>query len=90
MQGLFKKVCKGVVPKIPQKFSTDLHSVIRTLIQVDPKRRPSCEDILAHAIVKKKIKEYGLFEEDSYVVDENKTEATSSLLKTIYIPKNLT
>ena len=32
MQGLYKKVTKGVVPKIPAKFSDELLSMIRTLI----------------------------------------------------------
>jgi NIMA (never in mitosis gene a)-related kinase len=32
MQGLFKKVVKGAIPKIPKRYSTDILSVIRTLI----------------------------------------------------------
>lgn len=64
MQGLYKKVIKGKVPAIPKKFSTELLSIIRTLIQVDPKKRPTCDKILDSQITKNKIKEYKLFDDD--------------------------
>jgi NIMA (never in mitosis gene a)-related kinase 1/4/5 len=38
MPGLFKKVVKGAIPAIPKKFSQELHSLIKTLINVDPKK----------------------------------------------------
>lgn len=37
---------KGVYPAIPSKFSSDLSSMIASLLQVDPKKRPSAEQIL--------------------------------------------
>ena len=43
MKGLYNKVIKGVYPKIPQTFSSDLASMIATLLKVDPKKRPSTE-----------------------------------------------
>lgn len=46
MKGLFNKVIKGVYPKIPNTFSSDLASMIATLLKVDPKKRPSTEQIL--------------------------------------------
>lgn len=85
MQGLYKKVLKGHYPKISDKFSVDIQTIVRILLQVSPKKRPNCSEILAHAIVKKKIKE--LFPtEDSE--DDNGSETTKNeLLKTIYFPK---
>ena len=36
MQGLYKKVLKGVYPKIPSIFSNELAQIIKMLIQVQP------------------------------------------------------
>ena len=41
MQGLYKCVLKGVYPKIPAQFSNDLSEMIKALLQVDPKNRPT-------------------------------------------------
>ena len=43
MKGLYNRVIKGVYPKIPQMFSSDLSSMIASLLKVDPKKRPSAE-----------------------------------------------
>lgn len=64
MSGLFKKVTKGVIPAIPKKYSQEVLAIIKALIQVDPKKRPNCDEILAFPLVKKKIKEYHLMEDD--------------------------
>jgi len=41
MQGLFDKVIKGSYPRIPKKFSPDLSMVIKGLLQVKAKNRPT-------------------------------------------------
>ena len=46
MQGLFNKVIKGEYHSIHSHFSKDLRHVIRALLQVDPNKRPSCDQIL--------------------------------------------
>ena len=46
MDGLYKKVTKGVYTKIPQHFSQDLNNVIKTLLQVKSILRPSCGTII--------------------------------------------
>jgi len=46
MQGLYKKVLKGVYPKIPPQFSSDLASMVKSLLQVSPHLRPSCGMLL--------------------------------------------
>ena len=55
MQGLYKKVLRGIYPKIPNIFSNDLAQTIKYLVQVAPQMRPSCEKILEMPIVRKKI-----------------------------------
>ena len=46
MKGLYAKVIKGAYPKIPTVFSSDLSSMIAALLKVNPKQRPSTEQIL--------------------------------------------
>lgn len=41
MQGLYNKVLKGVYPKIPSHYSTDLNAMIKSLLQVTPANRPT-------------------------------------------------
>jgi NIMA (never in mitosis gene a)-related kinase len=36
MQGLYKKVLRGVYPKIPNVYSTDLANLVKSLVQVTP------------------------------------------------------
>jgi NIMA (never in mitosis gene a)-related kinase len=43
MAGLYKKVIKGVYPKIPTHFSQDLNNTVKILMVVTPSLRPSCE-----------------------------------------------
>ncbi len=42
MEGLYNKVIKGQLNKIPERFSTDLSELVKLLIQVSPDARPSC------------------------------------------------
>ena len=84
MQGLYKKVLKGVYPKIPSIFSPDLNALVKFLIQVPPKMRPDCDQILELPIVMNKIQE--LFPEDFFYDTDQKN---FNLLSTIRVPKNL-
>jgi hypothetical protein len=36
MEGLYKKVTRGIYTKIPVEYSQDLSTVIRILLQVNP------------------------------------------------------
>jgi hypothetical protein len=85
MQGLYKKVLKGQYPKISHKYSVDIQTIVRILLQVLPKKRPTCHEILNHAIVKNKITE--LFPDENYVESDDDEEFKNQLLKTIYLPK---
>jgi len=81
MQGLYKKVLKGIYPKLPQQYSMDLANVVKSLINVSAQLRPSCEKILEMPMVRKRIEK--LFPSDW----QNDTQ--SILLSTIRVPKNL-
>ena len=82
MEGLFNKVIKGKYKNIPNRFSNDLSEIVRLLIQVDPEKRPSCDELLMNNIIMKRIEYFKSFCGD----DVNEDQA---LLKTIIIPKNL-
>ena len=55
MNGLYKRVLKGIYPKIPQTFSSDLGTMIKTLLQVQSAQRPTCDEILNMDIVKRRL-----------------------------------
>ena len=76
MEGLYKKVIKGEFSPIPRTFSSDLHSIITSLLQVNPSSRPSCSQVLSIPSV---IRHTTTPAEDSEF----------SLLQTIIFPKNL-
>ena len=82
MEGLFNKVCKGQFSRIPDRFSDDLFKIVQYLLQVNSIQRPSCEQILQHPIVLKRIEYFKSFGSD----EENEDKC---LLKTIHMPKNL-
>ena len=42
MEGLYNKVIKGQINKIPDRFSPDLAEIVKMLIQVAPETRPNC------------------------------------------------
>ena len=85
MENLFKKVIKGDIKRIPDKYSHDLFSIILLLIQVKPEKRPSCDEILQNDIIIKKIDYFK--KKSSKNFDENDEE--QFLLKTIIVPKSL-
>lgn len=56
LSGLYKKVCAGIFDRIPFQFSNDLHTVISSLLKLDPKKRPNVEELLANPLVHKHYK----------------------------------
>ena len=82
MEGLFNKVCKGQFSKIPERFSEDLFTIVQYLLQVNSIQRPSCDQILQHPIILKRIEYFKSFGSEDEAEDK-------CLLKTIHMPKNL-
>ena len=87
MEGLYKRVIKGQYSRIPERFSNDLFQIIQFLLQVNPKLRPSCEQILNHPIIQKRIEYFKSISGDKD--NSNNSGNNKSLLKTIHMPKNL-
>jgi NIMA (never in mitosis gene a)-related kinase len=42
LQELYKKVMAGVYPELPAQYSSDLGTVLKSLLQQRPQDRPSC------------------------------------------------
>lgn len=86
MQGLYKKILKGQFPKIPDHFSADMNNMLKLMIQVNPKRRPTCQQLIDHQVFQKRSQKYFPdYNEDI----ESQDNAQSILLKTIRLPKNI-
>ena len=81
MQGLFKKVQKGVFERIPKVYSDDLFNMICEFLKVQPSLRPSSQQILNHPIVLKNTRDG---KQD--ILREN---SKAKLLGTIELPQNL-
>jgi NIMA (never in mitosis gene a)-related kinase len=88
MKGLYEKVIKGKYPKINDRYSSDISDLLKILFSINPKERPSCDEILHNKIVIKRLdflKSGGETNDNPDIinVDEN------TLLRTIRLPKKL-
>ena len=52
---VYKNVINGQYEPIPQFYSDELSKVVNGLLQVNPNNRPTCEQILQHGVIKKKM-----------------------------------
>ena len=46
MDHLYKRVCKGIYPRIPDHYSNDLWAIVQLMLCVDVKKRPSCDELI--------------------------------------------
>ena len=91
MNGLYKKVLKGSYPEIPKKYTKDLADTIMLMLNVDPKQRPSCHEILELEQVRRRIPKLYPDEpkNEKYIrpnSQQNNTAELSELLNTIKVP----
>lgn len=84
MAGLYKKVLQGVYPKMPGHFSDELQQTVAVLMKVDANQRPSCNEILDLAPVRRISRD---LLGDNYTLEAANIE--NPLLSTIKVPKNL-
>jgi len=57
MNELFKKIINGTYHKIPSKYSSDLSTVIASLLQVSSDKRPTCQQLLKNHRLQKYIED---------------------------------
>lgn len=82
MRSLYNKVVQGAYPPIPPRYSNDLSNVIRSLLQVNPSYRPSCEKILQMPPVQRHIesRKYELSNSSSQLLGTIKFEPSVRVL----------
>ena len=101
MNGLYKRVLKGAYPEIPKKYTKDLADTIMKLLNVEPKLRPSCAQIIELDQVKRRLpklfpEQYqnmstaSAMDEDYELTEEERNNKsmnnTNELLNTIKVP----
>jgi NIMA (never in mitosis gene a)-related kinase len=86
IQELYKKINRGVISKIPDKYSPELTSIIKLCLTKDQKKRPNVEELLEHETIQMKMKQY-----DIQIVkgEDHNFGLLNDLMGTIKLPKNL-
>lgn len=80
IQELYKKINKGIISRIPKKYSKELSDMIKLCLTKDQKRRPSVSELLEHSSVIKRM-ENDMPRQEEVIPGE--------LWQTIKLPKNL-
>lgn len=78
MEGLYRKVLRGQYPRIPPHYSQDLAEVIAVLLQVNPRHRPSVDQLLQMPVMRRHAT-------NRETCGESRA---TDLLSTIKLPKN--
>lgn len=86
MEGLYRKVTKGQYPRIPSHYTQDLSEVIGMLLQVNPRQRPSVEQLLQLPVLHRHLSGQSLA--NAQKGSNNEHHSCSDLLQTIKLPKN--
>ncbi|EAS03558.1 plant dual-specificity MAP kinase kinase family domain protein (macronuclear) [Tetrahymena thermophila SB210] len=86
MEGLYKKVQKGIFERIPQRYSNDLQKFIALCLQVSSVQRPSVTQLLNNVLLKRNTQ--FLAESPEEQQDKENTLSPEDLLNTIKMPKN--
>lgn len=82
MEGLYKKVVKGIYSKLPGHYSVDLNDFLGLMLKVNPKARYSAGELLSLPVVLDRMK-------GGLNLKESAEDAKSVLLQTIKFPNNL-
>ena len=70
MKALCNSVMSGMYPKLPDYFSDDLSVLIKMLLQVNPSKRPSCDQLLQHDTIVRFINSHRIPAEFEALIDE--------------------
>lgn len=78
---VYKNVINGHYEHIPNYYSDDLSKVVSGLLQVNPNNRPTCEQILQHGVIKKKMEL--IFGKVTLSINHSLSKPSCNLLGTI-------
>jgi len=87
MEALYNKVVKCQYGKISDRYSNDISEIIKLLLKVKSKDRPTCGQILKHPLVKKRIEFFQAEAGNEHIDIDDMEEGV--LLRTIRIPNNI-
>ena len=87
MEKLYNKVIQCQYGKISERYSEDIKEIIKLLLKVKTKERPTCAQILKHPLVKKRIEFFQAQAGNDNVDIDDMEEGV--LLRTIRIPSNI-
>lgn len=80
MNELFNRVTRGVYAPLPSQYSEEFHHLIRNLLQVSPRQRPSCDEILRFPSIARRLRSRA---------SSRGNESSAALLGTIELPRNI-
>ena len=87
MEALYNKVSKCQYGKISDRYSNDISEIIKLLLKLKSKDRPTCGQILKHPLVKKRIEFFQAQAGNENIDIDHMEEGV--LLRTIRIPKDI-
>ena len=87
MEKLYNKVIQCQYGKISDRYSEDIKEIIKLLLKVKTKERPTCAQILKHPLIKKRIEFFQAQAGNDNIDIDDMEEGV--LLRTIRIPSNL-
>ena len=87
MEALYKKIIRGQYNKISSRYSRDIGDVVRQLLMVDPKDRPTCDEILKCDMVMERIDFFK--DREGFVEEENNPSEENKLMKSFRLTKNM-
>ena len=87
MEKLYNKVIQCQYGKISDRYSDDIREIIKLLLKVKTKERPTCAQILKHPLVKKRLEFFQAQAGNDNIDIDDMEEGV--LLRTIRIPSNL-
>lgn len=82
IQELQRKICQGFIQRIPSRYSDDLYEVIKSMMNVNPRLRPTTEELIQNSFIRRKMSEFGY-------LDVKEEERYETLINTIVVPRNL-
>lgn len=56
LHGLALKIVRGQYPPLPDKFSSEVKLLVKTLLNVDPQRRPTIHEVLKMPVIVNRIR----------------------------------
>ena len=72
---VYQNIIKGRYSPIPAFYSKDLVNMVHSLLQVNPKDRPTCTEMFKHSVIRNKIHNiYGQINDDEWNYDKSRNE----------------